>query len=379
MRDQKFKILMVSDNYYPHPGGISEHIYHLSAELRKRGHEVHILTSKYAENSIGQGEGENVIRVGLGIRIPVNKSFSSINISPLVIKEVRNVLERENYDIVHIHGSLAPTLPLVTLQYSNAINFITFHSAHDDSLGYEIFRPLLLRRFKKLKGLIAVSEVARDSVIKYFPGNYRIIPNGVDPVRFSPDVEPFPDLVEEGWINLLFVGRLEPRKGLRYLLKAMPKIVKEFPKTRLLIVGSGPLKKWYQKFIKDEIKDRIYFVGVSPPEKLPRYYASSHIFISPATQGESFGIVLLEAMATGIPIIASDIPGYRQVMEDGKEGFFVPPENPEEIANATIQLLENNELRKEMGRKGREKVLMCYSWEKISQMVEDYYYEVFNS
>ncbi len=367
---------MASDLYYPYPGGISEHVHHLTLELRKRGHEVQILTARYKDKTFSFQDPPYVIRIGRGIKIPMNKSFTSITFSPRITKWIKEILENGAYDVVHTHGPLAPTIPLLVLFYSRSLNFATFHAAHDYSTAYELFKPILMRVFERIDGPIAVSEVARDTMAQHFPGNYRIIPNGVDTERFRPDLSPIAEYREPGWKNILFVGRFDPRKGLRYLLKAMPKIVKEEPKTRLLVVGSGPLLSYYKSFVKEEIRDRVIFVGTVPPEELPRYYRTADVFVSPATGRESFGIVLVEAMASGVPIVASDIRGYRQVLEDGREGLFAKPEDPDDIAEKVLRILQSPEEARAMGQRGREKAVQKYAWPRIAEQVEAYYYEV---
>ncbi len=367
---------MASDIYYPYIGGIAEHVHHLSLELRKRGHKVDILTSNHGNKTFHFEDPPYVIRVGRGLRIPINKSIASVAFSPFINLKVRSIIRGGNYDIVHTHGSLAPTLPLLALKYSNSVNFATFHAAHSRSIGYGLFKLYLHKIFKKIDGPIAVSKVAKDTMSRHFDGHYRIIPNGVDINRFKPDIQPFCELKERGVLNLLFVGRCEPRKGLKYLLKALPTIFREIPNSRLIVVGSGPLKKWYQQLVRPEHKDRVIFTGPVSPEDLPRYYATADVFVSPAIGAESFGIILLEAMASGVPIVATNIPGYKQVMEDGKEGLFVKPKDPEDLAKATVFLLKKPELRKEMGKRGRKKAVSFYSWEKIASEVESYYFEV---
>jgi phosphatidylinositol alpha-mannosyltransferase len=376
MRERYFKILMASDFYYPHPGGVSEHIHHLTRELRNLGHDVYILTSRIKDKTFPFEDPHYVIRVGKGIKVPINKSFASITFSPLITKRVKEILENGNYDIVHVHGSLAPTLPLLTLFYSESLNFATFHAAHSESRGYELFKPILQKVFEKIDGCIAVSQVAKETISRHFPGEYRIIPNGVDVVRFSPTNPPISFLREEGYHNILFVGRFDPRKGLRYLLQAMPHIIRKNHRVRLIVVGGGPLKKWYEQFIKEEVRDKVHFVGVVPPDILPRYYTTADVFVAPATEGESFGIILLEAMASGIPIVASRIPGYSHVFEDGEEGFFCNPADPLDIADKVLILLENRELRMKMGKSGRAKVMAKYAWQKVAHQVEDFYREV---
>jgi len=371
-----FKILMASDIYFPLVGGISEHIHNLTNELRKRGHDVFILTSRIRDGHIPFEDPPHVIRIGRGITVPVNKSFASITFSPLITRKIKKILDEGGYDIVHIHGTLAPTIPLVTLYYTQTMTFFTFHASHGESKGYELFKPILQKAFDRIDGLIAVSEEAKNTIARYFPGNYRIIPNGVDVERFKPDGNVIRGLKSRNTKVILFVGRFEPRKGVKYLIKAMRRVLKEIPDARLVLVGGGPLRKFYTQLVEEEIKDKVHFAGIVPREKLPAYYRSADVFVSPAIEGESFGIVLLEAMASGLPVIASRIPGYTHVFKEGDEGFFFKPKDHKDLAEKLIVLLKNDELRREMGRKGRERVVKLYSWAKVAGEVESYYNEV---
>ncbi len=339
-----------------------------------RGHQVEILTARFPKRNFPSWEEPpNVIRVGRSVKIPANRSMSSITVSPRVSKKVKEIIQHGNYDIVHTHGPLAPVLPLLAVKHARCKVVSTFHAAHGESLGYEIFGGYLRKWHDRIDGRIAVSEVARETVARYFPGEFRIIPNGVDVKRFSPDNPPLPHLSGIGK-KILFVGRLEPRKGAKFLFQAMPMILKRVPDARLVVVGSG-MTRWYKRFVDSSVKDRVIFEGFVNPDILPRYYTSADVFCSPATGGESFGIVLLEAMASGVPIVASDIPGYRCVMEEGREGYFARPEDPESIAEAIVRVLSDPNAR-EMGKRGIEKSRNLYSWERVVGMIEDFYREV---
>ncbi len=373
----KFKILMASDIYFPKIGGISEHIYNLTKSLEKRGHKVKILTGGYSKKSCPDYEElEWVIRVGKMIPWIANKSIYSLTISPRISKRVKEFLETENFDIIHTHGPVAPVIPLMVLKHSNSLNFATFHAAHGASTGYRIFGGYLKKYFDRIHGHIAVSPVARESIEKYFPGDYRIIPNGVDVNMFSPEIKPF-DKFKDDKINILFVGRIEPRKGLKYLLKAFENLNKDYKNLRLIVVGEGPLLKLYQSQVSKYLKDKICFEGKVKREDLPRYYASCDIFCSPAIGHESFGIVLLEAFSSGKPVVASMIHGYSYVASNEKDSLLFEPENENDLAEKLRVLIEDEKLRKIMGKNGRKKVLERYSWDKISEEVEKYYIEKF--
>jgi len=368
------KILLVSDMFYPHPGGVPEHMLYLWKNLKLYGHQVKILAPSFGRNF--PYVDEDIIRMGRAIKFIKNQSFSILTLGITIPWRVRRFLDRENFDIIHIHGQLAPVLPYLALKYSRAKNFITFHSDYKKSLGYILWEPVLEQYFRKFDGVIAVSDVARDAMVRYFPGDYRIIPNGIDTNRFRPDIEPI-EALKNFAPKILFVGRFEPRKGLRYLLQAFPAITNEFPTARLVVVGSGILERFYRRYIEEHIKENVIFAGRVAPEDLPRYYASSDIYCSPATGSESFGIVLLEAMASGKPIVASDIPGYRTILRDGKEGLFCKPCDPHSIAERIIFLLKRKDLMQQLSKEGRQKTL-SYDWQIVTKKVLDFYCEVLN-
>lgn len=369
------KILIVSDIFYPHTGGVPEHMLYLWNNLKSFGHNAKVLAPSFGKNY--PYVDEDIVRMGRAFKIPKNQSFCVLTFGITLPWTLRRFLYEENFDIVHIHGPVAPVLPYLALKYSNAKNFVTCHSAHEDSFGYLLWEPVLEQYFRKIDGLIAVSEVARDSVLRYFPGEYRIIPNGIDTSRFKPENEPIPKLKKFS-PKILFVGRFEPRKGLKYLLQAFPMIIDEFPSAKLIVVGRGFLERYYRSYVEEHIKENVVFVGHVTPEDLPRYYASCDIYCSPATGAESFGIVLLEAMATGKPIVASDIPGYRRVMEHNKEGLFSKACDPQALADKIIHLLNDERAMSELGQNGRKKSLK-YDWKIVTKQVVNFYEEVLNS
>jgi phosphatidylinositol alpha-mannosyltransferase len=366
------KVLFVSDIFYPHTGGVPEHILYLCNTLRSMGHDAKILAPSYGNND--PWVNDHIIRLGRAIKIPKNRSFAVLTFGVLIPWKLRRLLEREKFDVIHLHGSVAPTLPYLAIKYSKAKNFITFHSAHEESYGYILWEPVLEQYFRKLDGLIAVSTVARDSVSKYFPGTYRIIPNGIDTGRFRSALKPIEAL--DGFApKILFVGRFEPRKGLKYLLQAFPRILQDVPSAKLVIVGQGFLERYYRRYVEEYIKGSVLFVGHVSPGDLPRYYASCDLYCSPATGAESFGIVLLEAMATETPIVCSDIPGYRTLMEEGKEGLFFKARDPNSLAERILFLLKDRQLMQRMGKAGRTKAVV-YDWKKVTREVLDFYCEV---
>jgi len=365
---------MVSDNYYPDVGGIAEHVHHLAVELRRRGHDVRILTSNFGKCEAEVPDSEHVHRVGRALLLPTNRSFARIPTAWRPTRQVARYFDRHRFDIVHIHGTLAPSLPIVSLRASRAVNVFTFHADFGHSLPYIVLRPLLDPYFRQIHGLIAVSERARDSMSRYFRGPYRIIPNAIDVDFFRPDAAPMPGL-DDARPRVLFLGRFEPRKGLKYLLQALPAIVRRVPDVQLVVVGAAAYGSQHLGWLDKEVEEHVHWAGVIPGEDRPRYYASCDVYCSPALGNESFGIVLLEAMATARPVVASNIQGYRKVLADGVEGVLVPPRDVDGIADAIAGLLKDPERRTRMGAAGRAKAL-TYAWPRITDRIEQLYYEL---
>lgn len=372
------RILQVSEHYFPHVGGISEHVFFLSRELGRRGNEVEILTSRIP----GPLPNEvSTVRIGRGMALPMNKSFSRITVGAGIWRRISRLLGKNHYDVIHVHGSLAPMLPMAVLHYSRndkprttAIG--TFHAGHDPSSLYRVFKyPLRRQFFRYYDGLIAVSPVARDTMAHFFPGNYRIIPNGVDTEMFSPGPSALAEEVPRSSLKLLFMGRFDPKKGLRHLLAAMPLIAERIPDVKLVVCGGGPraMKSYYRRFISPEVSEAIIFAGEIIGAQRAEYYRWCDISLTPSIGAESFGIMLLEAMACGKPVIASDIPAFRHVMSES-EGVFVRPSDPVDIARGVTELCSRRKMWKRIGRAGRRKAL-AYSWSTVAGLIEDYYHE----
>jgi phosphatidylinositol alpha-mannosyltransferase len=369
------KIALVSPYDYAYPGGVTTHVSCLAREFSHQGHQVKILAP--CSNSSSLRDNGDIVVLGRTIPVPSGGSIARINFSLWLLPRLRTILAEEGFDIIHLHEPSTPLLPWAVLCLSQTTNIGTFHAYHGDSRGYRFARSLLKKLFDRLDGRIAVSPPAKDFVARYFPGDYRIIPNGVDLHHFSNPAPPLEEF-QDGKVNILFVGRLEKRKGLDNLLCAYSKVKKEFPRSRLLVVGPGKrLRRSYEHLVREQgIKD-VVFAGYVPYAELPRYYWTADILCAPATGMESFGIVLLEAMAASRPLIASNIEGYASVISHGEEGLLVPPQDKEALYQALVSLVKDEGLRQQMGMRGRAKVVR-YSWTQVAQEVMDYYLELLN-
>jgi phosphatidylinositol alpha-mannosyltransferase len=372
------KIALVSPYDFAYPGGVTNHISSLYYYLSQMGHDVKVIAPISKAVS---AFGDRFIPIGRPRSIPTSGSIARVTISTRLAPTIKAVLEKENFDIIHLHEPFMPMLCTTVLRRSNGNLVGTFH-AFAGSPGYNFCKPLTIRWLRKwcnkLKGKIAVSEPARDFVNSHLPGHYEIIPNGVDLKHFSPDVPPI-DKFCDGKLNILFTGRLEKRKGVNYLLKAYPRVKEEIPDARLIIVGPGTrLRNKYEKYVrKNNLKD-VVFTGHVSYEDLPRYYKTADVFCAPATGSESFGIILLEAMAVGTPIVASNIEGYSRLVTPGAEGLLVPPRDDKTLAQSLISLLKDEPLRRQMGARGIVKA-KSYDWEVLAQRIVDYYSSILNN
>ncbi len=316
---------------------------------------------------------DNVYRVGRVTRVRANGSIARITLSFRLARRVRDILRAEQFDVVHAHEPLMPALPPTILRYSDALNIGTFHAHRGSYYGYFYGRPVLKRVFMNLDGRIAVSRASKKFVQQYFQARYTIIPNGVDYERFA-SASPLAEL-SDGRPNILFVGRPEKRKGLGYLIRAYPAIKNAFPEARIVVAGAGDWgRDRYRGYVETHGLRDIIFLGWQPDSVLPSLYRSADVFCSPATGGESFGIVLLEAMASGVAIVASDIDGYRDVVGHGKQGLLVPPRNEQALADAICQLLQDPSLRSEMGTAGQAWA-HHFAWPQIAQRILHFYGE----
>jgi phosphatidylinositol alpha-mannosyltransferase len=366
------KIALVSPYDFTWPGGVTVHISQLAHQFTLMGHQVKILAPH--SPAARMPEDSNFVPLGRSVPIPAAGSTARLTLSIWLHSKIRDLLARERFDVVHLHEPLMPVLSLFALQPSNALNVGTFHASHGRFRNYGWSHPVLKHWFKRLDGRIAVSPAAHKYVSRFFRGEYRIIPNGIDVAYFSSERLPIPEL-DDGKLNILFVGRMEKRKGLRYLLEAYGRLKWDFPDIRLVVVGPGNLDKDCYRTISERNLQDVVFLGNVPYAELPRYYKSAHICCAPATGRESFGIVLLEAMASGRPIVASAIEGYSAVLNHGEQGLMVPPRDSASLAEALAVLIQDPGLRSRMGEMGRQTVER-YSWERVAQEVMDYYLDL---
>ncbi len=361
------KIGIVTPYAYPMPGGVNDHVGSLYRVLRARGHDVRIITSSHGLQKASEAD---IIRVGKGFSVPFNGSMGTITLSPTYLAQMRAILERERFDVLHYHEPFVPFLSLVTLTLSTSVNIGTFHAFGGLSISYEFGKRMLGHYAGKLHGRIAVSPAARHFISRYFPGEYKIVPNGVEPGRYQRAVPVA--RYRDGVPNILFVGRMEPRKGLIHLLRAFRKLQRDGVRARLLLVGTGPGEREARRYVLTRQLEDVEFLGRVPEGQKAQLFKTADIYVSPATGRESFGIVLLEAMSAGAPIICSDIHGYRGVVRRERDGILVEPGNADALAASIRRLIDDPQLRAQLSRAGEERAQL-FTWERVGQAVEEYY------
>jgi phosphatidylinositol alpha-mannosyltransferase len=356
-------------------GGVVEHAEHQAAALRRRGHDVKILmgndppgrfTRLLHPRSGRHGDlPDGIIPVGRSVVVPANGSLPNIVLSPRAVGRIRQALAEERFDVVHLHEPMTPSVCVATLALARCPIVVTHH-AHGDlgwmRMGLHFWGFLMDR----VDVRIAVSPMAAESASRWIPGDYRVIPNGV----LTPD-----DADPAGRDHtVVFIGRHDPRKGLPTLLRAWPRIHSESG-ARLRLIGTDPLqyRLLHARMRFDE--SGIDVLGIVTNEVRTQELLRAKVSVTPALGGESFGLVLAEALACATPAVASDIPGYAAVATP-EATRLVTPSDPDALAAAVVDVLADEPRRVEMGRAARAHALANYGWDDIARRLEETYDEV---
>lgn len=363
------KIALVSPYSFRDPGGVPEHITHLQSEFNRLGHQATVIATRSSGGGIVRRPG--FIEIGRSISIPAGGSRARLTFDVSLYGRVKAMMRDEQFDIVHFHEPLMPILPYMVLLNSRAINVATFHAYRSINHWYTIFKPYMSFALRRLDGRIVVSEPARQFVNQYFEAHYDVVPNGIDVEHYGPTVRPF-EWASDDTRRILFVGRFdESRKGFKYLLRALPQVQERFPDTRLIVVGTGDPNRLLGEMERHNVRG-VEFAGYVSHQDKARYLASCDVICFPSTRNESFGLVLTEAMASGKPIVASNIPGYASVLTHEREGLLVPPQDDVELAAGLIRLLGDSTERARLGEQGRRTAAQ-YAWPSVAARVLEIY------
>lgn len=361
------RIIQISPYSWDAPGGVQVHIRQLSRHLRERGHDVLVLAP--GEHP-GIRDGARI--VGRPVAISVNGSVARLCFSRRSAHLVRKAFAVFRPDVIHVHDPLTPSTSMLGILNRNAPTVATFHSyftrEHFEGRLYSVLAPFLRPVWRRVDRRVAVSEAAKESVCSRMgAARIDIVPNGADIDVFA-SAEPAE--LPPGR-RLLFVGRLEPRKGFPVAVEAFAQLASRYPDLQLVVVGDGD-DRTAVNALPTSLRARVLMQGRVSDEMLPRFHRAADVFISPATGQESFGIVLVEAMAAGLPLVASDIPGYREVARHDCEGVLVAPSNATALASGIARVLDDRAFASRLGKAGSERA-NAFTWDKIIDRLEVIY------
>ncbi|MDT0327309.1 glycosyltransferase family 4 protein [Nocardiopsis sp. DSM 44743] len=342
------------------PGGVQQHVGDLADALIARGHEVSILAP------VGDRPVElpdHLVPAGRPVPVPYNGSVARLSFGPRTAARVRKWITRGDFDVVHIHEPAAPSVSLLACWVAEGPLVGTFHTANPRSRAMAAGSHALRSALEKIHARIAVSEAARRTLVEHMGGDAVLIPNGVAVRRFA-DAPPLPGFPGEGG-SIGFLGRLdEPRKGLAVLLKAFALLAPRRPGLRLLVAGPGDPGPALAA-VPDRLRDRVVLTGRLDDADKIRAYHSTDLFCAPNLGGESFGIVLTEAMAAGAAILASDIPAFEAVLDGGAAGETFAVGDADDLARRADALLDDPARRDALSRAARLAV-RAYDWDTVA-------------
>jgi phosphatidyl-myo-inositol alpha-mannosyltransferase len=345
------------------PGGVQEHIRGLADALIDLGHYVSVIAPAAEDEPV---EPSYVVPAGRAVPVPYNGSVARLAFGFLSASRVRRWLKEHDFDVVHVHEPTAPSLSLLACWVSDDPLVATVHTAMPRSRVLQLTQPILASALEKISGRIAVSEAARTTLVEHLGGDAVLIPNGVSVRRFAK-ADPLP-----GWPGtggaLGFLGRIdEPRKGLSVLLEAFTLLAPERPGLRVLVAGPGDADEALEQ-VPAGLRDRVVLLGQVSDEDKVRVYHSVDVFVAPNTGGESFGIVLAEAMAAGAPIVASDLDAFRRVLRGGQAGELFENGSAAGLAAAAGRLLDDPARRAVLAQAATRAVAQ-YDWKVVARDV----------
>ena len=348
------------------PGGVQNHVKDLAEALIVLGHHVSVLAPSEDEH----GLPAYVVAAGRAIPVPYNGSVARVSFGPLVAARVRRWLRDGHFDVIHLHEPASPSLSLLALWAAECPVVATFHTSQIRSRAMSASASILRPSLEKITGRIAVSEYARDTLVQHIGGEPVVIPNGVYVDRFATATDRPEWRGDAG--TLAFVGRLdEHRKGFSLMLEAFGRIAAQRPGVRLLVVGGGDLEK-VRSAIAPALRERVRLLGRANDEEKAAALRSADIYVAPNTGGESFGIVLVEAMAAGATVLASGLPAFRRVLGDGKYGVLFEAGNTDDLVAQAIGLLDEPTRRKQVNAEAALAVRR-YDWSSVAGRVVQVY------
>jgi phosphatidyl-myo-inositol alpha-mannosyltransferase len=348
------------------PGGVQVHVRDLAESLIRLGNEVSVITPVDDEDLLPP----YAVSAGKAISVPYNGSAARILMGPVSASRVRRWVRDGDFDVIHAHEPTSPSVSLLACLAANGPLVATYHTSNPRSRTLVVLQSALQLALEKVWANIAVSEAARRTIVEHLGVDAVLIPNGVDIATFAA-AEPL-EALESPVPTILFVGRIdEPRKGLAVLLEALPEIARALPSVRVLVAGPGDVEE-VESDMNPAIRDRVHLLGLVSNAEKPRLFRTADVYVAPNTGQESFGIVLLEAMAAHTPVVASDIDAFRRVLGDGRAGSLFRNEDAADLAKVMIEVLGSPAARAQMSAAGW-KVVQQYDWSTVTAEIMQVY------
>lgn len=348
------------------PGGVQVHVRDLAESLLAAGHEVSVITPADDSDALPA----YAVDAGRALPVPYNGSVSRVLMGPVSAARVRRWVRENAFDVLHVHEPTAPSIGLLACMLADGPIVATFHTANPRSKILTAAQGALQPSLEKLRARIAVSEAARRTIVEHLGTSAVLIPNGVSVAAFT-GARPLPGY-EPPRHTVCFLGRIdEPRKGLDVLLAALPELARRVPDVRLLVAGPGDVAAVRAR-LDPALRDRVDLIGLVANEDKARVFASGDVYCAPNTGQESFGIVLLEAMASGTPVLASDLDAFRRVLGDGHAGRLFGVGEPAQLADGLAELLLDDAARAALAERGRA-VVADYDWPVITEAIVGLY------
>ncbi len=351
------------------PGGVSAHVHDLAIALQRQGHTVSVLAPASDDAVLP----EFVTSTGTPRAVRYNGSVARLSFGPVTARKVSKWIADGDFDVLHVHEPLAPSLSVLACWAARGPIVATWHASYERSRMLLSLAKLAQTAMEKVSARIAVSEAARTTLVEHVGGDAVIIPNGVDTQSFA-GAKAMPGWPGDGK-SLVFLGRVdEPRKGLAILLQAMPQILSAYPQLRLLVAGPGDSEAALED-APQLVRDATTFLGLIDAEEKGNVLASGSIYVAPNTGGESFGIVLLEAMASGVPVVASNLEAFERVLNYGQAGRTFANENPDALAQVIVNLLADDNEQQRLVTAGHTRAKE-FDWESVAARIVDVYESV---
>jgi len=363
---KNIRIGMVCPYGWDTPGGVQSHIRDLAEHLIEEGHYVSVLTP-ISDDSVKHED--YVVNAGKPISIPVNGSVARVLFGPIASSRAKQWIASGDFDLLHLHEPAIPSLSLLACSAAEGPLVGTFHVSTPKKKAIYAIGPILEPIVEKLNARIAVSELARSTLKDHFDTDAVVIPNGIDGQRYASAK------VNSEYSNghtVGFIGRIEePRKGLHVLIDSLSIVARFIPDVQFLVAGPGDSNEFTKK-LNPQLKSRIKFLGLLSNEEKERFLKSIQIYVAPNTGSESFGIILTEALSAGTAVVASDIPAFKAVLENGEAGELFKNEDSADLAKVLVALLRDDDKRKRLGENGRLSA-QKYDWQVVAEQIENVY------